>query len=128
MMVMEHLEQDPDQADAVDLYVGEHGVEFGVTKIRRDCRMGVHYEHESKCDQKLWDQAVKVVETLELTGFVNVQFMGGKLLEVNPRISTNFYPPGVSFPLAGVRSALGMDPGWQRPPDGTMVHYYLSSR
>jgi carbamoyl-phosphate synthase large subunit len=128
LMVMEHLKQDPNEADAVDLYVGKDGTCFGVTKCRRDCRMGVHYEHEAKWDQQLWDQSVKVVETLGLEHFVNVQWMGGKLLEVNPRISTNFYPPGVSFPLAGVRAALGMDPGWERPPDGTRVQYYLSSR
>jgi carbamoylphosphate synthase large subunit len=123
LMVMEHLAGDESSADTFDSYAGM----FGYTKIRRDCRMGVHHHHTAMWDQELWDRGVEVVEALDLGGFVNVQFMGGKLLEVNPRISTNFYGSG-NYAVAGVRAALGMDPEYERPEDGTVAQYYLDNR
>jgi hypothetical protein len=38
---------------------------------------------------------------------VNVQFLGDRLLEINPRISTLVYQPDLNLPWLAVRLALG---------------------
>lgn len=126
VMVMEYLEGDESSADTFDTYAGE--ASFGFTKIRRDCRMGLHHSHEAKHDWQLMKWGRLVVETLGLEYFCNVQFMADKLLEVNPRISTTLWAPGFNFPAAGVRVALGMDPGIGELPDGTRAQYYSDLR
>ena len=39
--------------------------------------------------------------------FVNVQFIDGRLLEINPRISTIVYQEDFNMPYLAVRQALG---------------------
>ena len=132
-MVMEWLEGDESSADTFDCWHGlsletHERLTFGFTKIRRACKMGLHHSHEAKHDPQLMDWGQKVVRTLGLEYFANVQFMAGKLLEVNPRISTTLQAPGFNFPAAGVRAALGMDPEIGELPDGTQAIYYHNLR
>jgi carbamoyl-phosphate synthase large subunit len=126
LMVMEYLQGDESSADTFDCYNNEET--FGFTKIRRDCRMGLHFSHEAKHDWNLMRLGWRVVDTLGLEYFCNVQFMDGKLLEVNPRISTTLQAPGFNFPAAGVRAALGLDPEIRELPDGTRAQYYHNLR
>ncbi len=44
---------------------------------------------------------------LELDWFVNVQFIGEHLLEINPRISTIVYQEDLNLPYLAVRHAVG---------------------
>ena len=125
VMVMEYLVGDESSADTFDGF----GPTLGFTKIRRDCRMGVHHDHTALYDQDLMDYGRRVVERLGLEFFVNVQFMAGKLLEVNPRISTMFYTEQFNMPALGVKLALGLvDEVKVRLPDGRRAQYYLDLR
>ena len=47
------------------------------------------------------------MQALELDWFVNVQFIGEHLLEINPRISTIVYQDDLNLPYLGVKRALG---------------------
>ena len=49
----------------------------------------------------------RLVAALELDWFVNVQFIGEHLLEINPRISTIVYQDDLNLPWLAVRRALG---------------------
>jgi len=125
LMVMEHLTDYQDQADTFDGY----GATMGYTKVRRDCRHGVYHDHETLYDPDLMGMARRVVERLGLEYFVNVQFMGGKLLEVNPRISTCIYHEGFNLPALGVKLALGLvTQAKVMLPDGVRSQYYLDLR
>ena len=125
MIAMEWIPEDLDRADTFDGY----GATMGYTKIRRDCRHGVYHDHESLYDPDLMDKARRVVERLGLEHFVNIQFMGGKLLEVNPRVSTCIYAEGFNLPALGVKMALGlMDEARVTLPDGIRSQYYLDLR
>ena len=125
LIVMEYLPEDQDRADTYDGY----GATMGYTKVRRDCRHGVYHDHETLYDPELMDKARRVVERLGLEYFVNVQFMGGKLLEVNPRISTCIYHEGFNLPALGVKMALGqLTEAKVTLPDGIRSQYYLDLR
>ena len=124
-LVMEYLEGDESSADTFDGY----GTVLGFTKIRRDCRNGVHWRHEARYDPDLARWARRVVERLGLEYFVNVQFMAGKLLEVNPRISTMIYHEGYNLPALGVKLALGLVTEEETAlPDGVRAQYHLDLR
>ena len=45
--------------------------------------------------------------TLGLDWFVNIQFKGDHLLEVNPRVSTFVYQEDFNLPYLGIKYALG---------------------
>jgi hypothetical protein len=47
------------------------------------------------------------VAELGVDWFVNVQFIDGRLLEINPRISTIVYQEDFNMPYLAVRHALG---------------------
>jgi len=51
--------------------------------------------------------ARRLVAELALDWFVNVQFIGEHLLEINPRISTIVYQDDLNLPYLAVRHAVG---------------------
>jgi carbamoylphosphate synthase large subunit len=53
------------------------------------------------------EAARRIVGELGLDWFVNVQFIGDLLIEINPRISTVVYQDDLNLPYLGVRHALG---------------------
>jgi len=54
----------------------------------------------------------KVVRHLELDYFQSVQWIGGKLLEINPRVSTFVYQEDFIIPYLGIKFVLGeLGPG-----------------
>jgi hypothetical protein len=124
-LIMEYLQGDESSADTFDCF----GSALGFTKIRRDCRNGVHFRHEASYDPQLMDWGRRTVSRLGLDYFVNVQFMAGKLLEVNPRISTQIQAPGFNLPTLGVKLALGLiDRAEVALPDGVRAEYFLDLR
>jgi predicted ATP-grasp superfamily ATP-dependent carboligase len=62
---------------------------------------------ESAAQPELEAAAQRLVAELRLDWFVNVQFIGEHLLEINPRISTIVYQDDLNLPYLAVRYALG---------------------
>lgn len=65
---------------------------------------------ESCWDQSLVDHALRLLQGLSFVGMAMVEFKGGKLLEINPRVWGSFpltYKCGSPFPEAYVRASLG---------------------
>lgn len=133
-MVMPFLESDPNRPDTIELYyqAGRNRALIGFTKIRRQCKMGLHFEHEAQYDHDLWVYGVEIVRKLGLTGFIDIQFMGGYLLEVNPRISTMIYQSGFNMPALAVQLATGKispdDAQKACLDNGTRTVYYIDIR
>jgi carbamoyl-phosphate synthase large subunit len=72
---------------------------LGHAKTREAMRAGLAMYFETA--------AQRLVAALELDWFVNVQFIGDHLLEINPRISTIVYQDDLNLPYLAVRHALG---------------------
>jgi hypothetical protein len=53
------------------------------------------------------DAARKIVAELALDHFFNIQLVGDRVIEVNPRISTIVYQENLNLPWLGVKHALG---------------------
>ena len=64
------------------------------------------YERDGNTEW-LMDVAAKIVAELGLDHFFNIQLVGGRVIEVNPRISTVVYQEDLNLPWLGVRHALG---------------------
>jgi hypothetical protein len=56
---------------------------------------------------ELVDLTRKVVRKLDLDYYQSVQWIGGKLLEINPRVSTFVYQEDFIIPYLGIKYALG---------------------
>jgi hypothetical protein len=62
---------------------------------------------ETLDDPWLTDVAEKIVAELALDHFFNIQLVGDKVIEINPRISTIVYQEDLNLPYLGVKFALG---------------------
>ncbi len=80
---------------------------LGHAKTREAMRAGLAMYFESAAQPELVAAARRLVAALELDWFVNVQFIGEHLLEINPRISTIVYQDDLNLPYLAVRHALG---------------------
>jgi hypothetical protein len=58
-------------------------------------------------DPTLWRYGQVVAERLQLDYFANIQFKGGQLLEVNPRVSTFVHQEDWNMPYLGLKYLLG---------------------
>ncbi|HEY0387193.1 MAG TPA: ATP-grasp domain-containing protein [Gaiellales bacterium] len=104
VLVMELVEGDE---LAVDILCREGRTLVASTKTREAFRAGLAMEFRIVDRPHLVRHARRLVEALELDWIVNVQFLGDRLLEVNPRISTLIYQPDLNLPWLAVRLALG---------------------
>ncbi len=80
---------------------------LGHAKTREAVRAGLAMYFESAAQPELEAAARRLVAELRLDWFVNVQFIGEHLLEINPRISTIVYQDDLNLPYLAVRYALG---------------------
>jgi carbamoyl-phosphate synthase large subunit len=80
---------------------------LGHPKTRESMRAGLAMYFATLDDEWLMDVAAKIVETLSLDHFFNIQLVGDKVIEINPRISTIVYQEDLNLPWLGVRHALG---------------------
>ncbi len=80
---------------------------LGHAKTREAMRAGLAMWFETVDRPDLVEAASRLASELELDWLVNVQFIGGKLLEINPRISTVMYQEDLNLPYLAVRHALG---------------------
>jgi biotin carboxylase len=80
---------------------------LGHAKTREAMRAGLAMYFET-CSQPALEAASRsLVRELALDWFVNVQFIGEHLLEINPRISTIVYQDDLNLPYLAVRHAVG---------------------
>jgi carbamoyl-phosphate synthase large subunit len=80
---------------------------LGHAKTREAIRAGLAMYFETAAQAELEAAARRLVAELQLDWFVNVQFIGEHLLEINPRISTIVYQDDFNLPYLAVRFALG---------------------
>jgi carbamoyl-phosphate synthase large subunit len=80
---------------------------LGHAKTREAMRAGLAMYFETAAQPALEQAARSLVRELELDWFVNVQFIGEHLLEINPRISTIVYQDDLNLPYLAVRHAVG---------------------
>ena len=80
---------------------------LGHPKTREAMRAGLAMFFETLDDPGLMEIAAKIVAELELDHFFNIQLVGDKVIEINPRISTIVYQEDLNLPYLGVKHALG---------------------
>jgi carbamoyl-phosphate synthase large subunit len=80
---------------------------LGHAKTREAMRAGLAMYFETAAQPELEAAARRLVAELRLDWFVNVQFIGAHLLEINPRISTIVYQDDLNLPYLAVRHAVG---------------------
>jgi carbamoyl-phosphate synthase large subunit len=80
---------------------------LGHPKTREAMRAGLAMYFETLDDPWLMDVASKIVAELALDHFFNIQLVGDKVIEINPRISTIVYQEDLNLPYLGVKFALG---------------------
>jgi carbamoyl-phosphate synthase large subunit len=80
---------------------------LGHAKTREAMRAGLAMYFETAAQPELEAAARRLVAELRLDWFVNVQFIGEHLLEINPRISTIVYQDDLNLPYLAVQHAIG---------------------
>ncbi len=80
---------------------------LGHPKTREAMRAGLAMFFQTLEDPWLMEIAAKIVAELELDHFFNIQLVGDKVIEINPRISTIVYQEDLNLPYLGVKAALG---------------------
>ena len=82
-------------------------VVLGHAKTRESMRAGLAMYFVTLDDPALMELAERIVETLGIEHFFNIQLVGEHVIEVNPRISTIVYQDDLNLPYLGVKRALG---------------------
>ncbi len=80
---------------------------LGHPKTREAMRAGLAMYFETLDDPELMDVAGRIVSELALDHFFNIQLVGDRVIEINPRISTVVYQDDLNLPYLGVKHALG---------------------
>ena len=104
MLVMELVEG---EELAVDALCRGGRTLIASAKTREAFRAGLAMEFRIIDRPDLLEHSRRLVEALALDWIVNVQFLGDRLLEINPRISTLVYQPDLNLPWLAVKRALG---------------------
>lgn len=103
-MVMERLKGMEYTTDPI-VWKGE--MLFCTTKTVETARWGVIVKGELVKKPELIEQTKKILKAIPLSYNVNVQFIGDKLIEINPRVSTFIYQPDLIAPYLSIKLALG---------------------
>jgi carbamoylphosphate synthase large subunit len=82
-------------------------VVLGHPKTREAMRAGLAMYFVTLEDSGLMELAEKIVRELEIDWFFNIQLVGDRVIEVNPRISTVVYQEDLNLPWLAVKRALG---------------------
>ena len=80
---------------------------LGHPKTREGMRAGLAMYFVTLDDPELMEIADRIVHELGIEWFLNIQLVGGHVIEVNPRISTVVYQEDLNLPWLGVKRALG---------------------
>jgi carbamoyl-phosphate synthase large subunit len=82
-------------------------VVLGHPKTRESMRAGLAMYFVTLEDAGLMEIAEKIVRELDIEWFFNIQLVGERVIEINPRISTVVYQEDLNLPWLGVKRALG---------------------
>jgi len=82
-------------------------VVLGHPKTREAMRAGLAMYFVTLDDPELMEIAGRIVRELRIEWFFNIQLVGDRVIEVNPRISTIVYQDDLNLPWLGVKRALG---------------------
>src|SRR5436190_409154 len=91
----------------IDGIAREGRIALGHPKTREAMRAGLAMYFETLDDPELMEIAGKIVAELHLDHFFNIQLVGDRVIEINPRISTIVYQEDLNLPYLGVKHALG---------------------
>lgn len=109
MMVMEYLGEEQRTVDAV---CSEGKMLLSSVKTVEKARWGVVTLSTLVEDLDLTRQAEDILDQIRLSWCINVQFIGRKLIEINPRVSSFIHQEEVCFPYLALRKACGMPVDW----------------
>ena len=82
-------------------------VVLGHPKTREAMRAGLAMYFVTLADDELMAVADKIVRELAIEWFFNIQLVGDRVIEINPRISTVVYQDDLNLPWLGIKRALG---------------------
>ena len=82
-------------------------VVLGHPKTREAMRAGLAMYFVTLADDGLMEIADKIVREVAIEWFFNIQLVGDRVIEINPRISTVVYQEDLNLPWLGVKRALG---------------------
>ena len=91
----------------VDLFAHRGEVIFHQTRTREEFLTGLAMAFKTIDRPDLVELSREVVRHLKLDYFQSIQWIGGKLLEINPRASTFVYQEDFIIPYLGIKYALG---------------------
>jgi hypothetical protein len=104
LLVMEFLTE-PERT--VDGIADGRRIVLQATRTRESVRCGLGMYFETLDAPELVEASARVVEEFELEWFFSIQFMGEKVIEINPRISTMMIQDDFNLPWLAVKRALG---------------------
>ncbi len=91
----------------IDGIAHEGRIALGHPKTREAMRAGLAMYFVTLDDPELMEIASRIAAELSLDHFFNIQLVGDKVIEINPRISTIVYQEDLDLPYLGVKHALG---------------------
>jgi glutathione synthase/RimK-type ligase-like ATP-grasp enzyme len=103
-IVQEYLDGPEETVDAI-CWRGE--LLLPMTRTREALRAGLAMDFTLLDRPREEELSARLAAELESDYFLSVQFKGGKLMEINPRVSTIVYTPEIDPPLLAVGLALG---------------------
>ncbi|HLX31781.1 MAG TPA: ATP-grasp domain-containing protein [Gaiellaceae bacterium] len=104
LLVMEFLTE-PERT--VDGIADGRRIVLHATRTRESVRCGLGMYFVTLDAPELVAASERVVEAFELDWFFSIQFMGDKVIEINPRISTMMIQEDFNLPWLAVKRALG---------------------
>jgi len=104
MLVMEKLEGEELAVDALCL---DGELLLYTVRTVETQRAGVVMTGEIVDRPEIVEQTRAILRAIPLDYCVNLQFIGGKLIEINPRVSTFIYQDDVCMPWLAIQLALG---------------------
>ena len=103
-IVQEYLDGPEETVDAI-CWRGE--LLLPMTRTREALRAGLAMDFTLLERPREEEHSARLAAALESDYFLSVQFKGGRLMEINPRVSTIVYTPEIDPPLLAVGLALG---------------------
>jgi len=91
----------------IDGFADGRRILLGHPKTRESMRAGLAMYFVTLEDPDLMELAERIVAGLRIEHFFNIQLVGERVIEVNPRISTVVYHEDLNLPYLGVKHALG---------------------
>jgi hypothetical protein len=104
LLVMEFLTE-PERT--VDGIADGNRIVLQATRTRESVRCGLGMYFVTLDAPELVEASERIVAEFELEWFFSIQFMGEKVIEINPRISTMMIQEDFNLPWLAVKRALG---------------------